>query len=262
MQHMLFSCPFARSCWFSGPVVIRSDALQGTVPQILCTLATTLDEDEWTTCANMMWAIWRCRNDKSYSALTPTLQRFSTHLRAIRAETMLANAGKPRLSHNPTPRTQPQDDQPQDDPELICFVDGSWSQPWQGGCGFQILARDNLVAYAYKSVPACCPIQSEAMALQVALQFVLQEGYPSCTFYTDNITLAQACSALQPPTNLDWRAFAEAFVVWKGLKGNHNMKIEHVPREQNGTADALANRARIWGNSFTGFTYPIFPDFT
>lgn len=80
MQHMLFNCPFARACWFMGSVVLRSDAIQGTISQILRHLAQTLDEVEWTTCVNMMWAIWRCRNDKSYSSKTPTPVMFRQHL--------------------------------------------------------------------------------------------------------------------------------------------------------------------------------------
>lgn len=80
MQHMLFNCPFARACWFIGSVVLRSDAIQGTISQILRHLAQTLDEVEWTTCVNMMWAIWRCRNDKSYSSKTPTAVMFRQHL--------------------------------------------------------------------------------------------------------------------------------------------------------------------------------------
>lgn len=76
MLHMLFTCPFARLCWFMGPYVLKSDALQGSVSQIFRSLADQLNDEQWSTCVNMMRSIWRCRNEKSYAGKTPTPTMF------------------------------------------------------------------------------------------------------------------------------------------------------------------------------------------
>ena len=58
-----------------------------------------------------------------------------------------------------------------------------------------------------------CPIHAEAVALREAIQYVKEAGIESCTFYTDNQTLALQCTELQPPLNSDWRAFKDMYEI-------------------------------------------------
>lgn len=59
--HMMFTCPFARSCWFGSPLAVRADALStdGTIQTSFLNLAESLDSADWTTALNLCWAIWR-----------------------------------------------------------------------------------------------------------------------------------------------------------------------------------------------------------
>lgn len=64
-----------------------------------------------------------------------------------------------------------------------------------------------MVLYRSVKVMACCPIQSKAVALKVAVDMVIQRGIKSCLFMSDCKTLIDSVSGFSPPINVDWRAF-------------------------------------------------------
>lgn len=82
----------------------------------------------------------------------------------------------------------------------------------------------------------------------LAIRFVNAEGLYTCRFLTDCKALADACTSLQPPMEVDWRAQKEIQVSL----------CCHVGRNHNEVADDLAKRGRLTGESYTGYTYPIF----
>lgn len=65
---------------------------------------------------------------------------------------------------------------------------------------------------------------------------------------------------MEPPADVDWRAFAEIFEAWKLLRLNQGFSCVAIPRNQNDMADHLAKTGRIQGEEYTGFTYPIYRD--
>lgn len=66
---------------------------------------------------------------------------------------------------------------------------------------------NSLVAYKSSACKACCHIQSEAMALEEAINWIQKEGFTECTFKTDCQTLSNAADDLQSPTGMEWRSF-------------------------------------------------------
>lgn len=144
-------------------------------------------------------------------------------------------------------------------PSLItCRVDGSWAFGWIGGIGFLFLKENTLIAYKSERVQACCPLQAEAIALVQGLNYAISIGLSECAFITDNKTLAEACSNLNPPIEVDWRAHGEIFDAWKKMRCNKGFTCLHEGRSTNGMTDYLAKRGRLTGDSYLGFTYPIF----
>ena len=101
----------------------------------------------------------------------------------------------------------------------------------------------------------CCAIQAEVVALREAIDFVKGRGISSCTFYTDNESLARDCTDLQPPLNADWRAFRDMYEIWKSLK-ECNFVYRHISRSQNSMTDHLAKAGRELEECYTGYTYP------
>ncbi|KAF3332549.1 Reverse transcriptase-like protein [Carex littledalei] len=100
-------------------------------------------------------------------------------------------------------------------------------------------------------------MQAEVVALRDAVLFVKGLGILSCTFYTDNQSLANLCSALHPPLDAEWRAYKEINDVW-GLIKENKFECRHVNRSQNVMADYLAKVGSLLDEGYTGFSYPTF----
>lgn len=139
--HFMFLCDFARSCWFSSSIPLRSHVMIEPLTQTLSILGQELSEEQWTDFASIAWAIWRCRNEKVYEGKQPTLDRFSFFLKNIQMETTISrsHAGPLVQAH----ATQV----PISNDAIICITDGSWSTNWEGGLGYTIMQGSTLIAY-------------------------------------------------------------------------------------------------------------------
>lgn len=249
--HMVFSCPFARLCWFISPLAVRSHALDGTLSERFTEISSATNDQQWTEVANIIWGLWRCRNETTYSSKKATPQRFLEIFAAISHETALGVPANRAIDSTLTDALELPG-------QTICNTDGSWLTGWDGGVGCVITNGSELVAYHSGKVQVCSPLQAEAEALRVALDMVQQRGIESCLFKTDCQVLASACMDCKPPTGVDWRAFAEVFYCWKTFKMKPEFKCVHVDRSHNELADYLAKQGRIEGWSYTGFTFPLF----
>lgn len=131
-QHLLFSCPFSKACWFAGPLPLQTDQfvqMEDTKEAIKALAQITSDED-WSSITCVIWAIWRCRNDQTYSAKQATFSQFKSYFTAIWLETSIMAWGL----HKSVQLLQ---EAPIEDADhmLHCQVDGSWIANWEGGIG-------------------------------------------------------------------------------------------------------------------------------
>lgn len=257
MTHMLFHCPFARSCWFTCPTPIMSSQLPPQVSVIITDILLTAPKEIQGQIVNTMWAVWRCRNDCTYGGKTPTKAAFSTYLNNINTETWLAAKQVPKTPSQI--QYQPQQDEGVFD--FSCFLDGAWTETWQGGVGFLFIRQGLLQGYHSEGVVTCCAIQTEALALLKAIQYAKQRGFHSVQFHSDCEELVSACKEMSPPIHSDWRAFGEIYKAWMEIQMNKNFGITYVSRSLNEQADALAKKGRQEGQTWscTGSTFPFFP---
>lgn len=173
------------------------------------------------------------------------MQTFKNFLSHIVFESMLAEACKAKA---PTSRMQGSTNDVEDRTSpLVCYLDGSWVEPWSGGTGFIILNGSQLVMYRADRVQASSPLQAEAMALREAVAQVTQLGMTNCAFIYDCQVLVDAVNSTEPPTQVDWKGFAEVYEVWKKFKTNQGFFCKYTPREMNEAADNLAKKGRILG---------------
>jgi ribonuclease HI len=99
------------------------------------------------------------------------------------------------------------------------------------------------------SIADCCPLQSEARALQESVRFAINAGITCCTFSTDCQVLVDACMDLQPPLQIDWRVNKEAFELWRAFEENKGFQCVYINRNHNEVEDQLAEMQRmIWGS--------------
>ncbi|XP_078153121.1 uncharacterized protein LOC144548322 [Carex rostrata] len=265
--HMVFLCSFARSCWFAGPLSVRTDFLTGNIHHSLVDIANNCSDDQWTLFVNSIWAIWRCRNDKAYSGKLPSFDGFSSYLRKINAETVIAKSARSRGSRvsglvqsftqggaDPSQLSQVLD-------QHYCYVDGSWVNEWRGGLGFVLTFGDSLVAYKSAGAMTSCPLQAEALALKDGMCYALSCNITSCVFLTDCQSLSDTVSQFHPPMDTDWRALDDIMQIWEMMKTNQGFVCRHIGREENGIADGLAKLGSREGYAwkYMGFTYPILP---
>lgn len=136
--------------------------------------------------------------------------------------------------------------------EIQCHVDGSWVFGWLGGAGFVFQNTGTLLAYCSERVTACCALQTEACALLNAMEYAIRNGFSCCNFLSDCQVLVNACTAQQPPIEVDWKAHKEIYVIWKMIKCNPGFRCCHIGREQNELADFLAKQGRLMGGSYIG----------
>lgn len=80
VSHLTHGCHLARACHFSGPLALRTDVLPHSFPASLQALVRQMDDAQWSLYANSLWALWRCRNDKTYGGKEVGLSDFNNYL--------------------------------------------------------------------------------------------------------------------------------------------------------------------------------------
>lgn len=258
-SHMLFRCPFARACWFTCPLAIRSDLIPPDIKEAMLYLLSIMTKEQWSEAVRVCWAIWRSRNASTYSSQKVQVSDFTKYLSAISAEAMLG--GKMGKCRGQSVRGEdPISNQRLETVKgFIYNTDGSWEKEWQGGYGITLQEDGKLVLYVSAESESCSPLHAEAQAFLVAIRMVLERGITSCLFKTDSQIIALAVAKPQPPTDTDWKAYWEMMEIWKVMKKNPGFQCEHISRCQNALADHLAKKGRREGLKHIGYTYPIFP---
>lgn len=257
-MHWMLHCDFARSCWLSTGLALRTGDISGTPRDFMLWMAKHTDSQQWTHFANCVWALWRCRNDNFYNGTKISKQTFDAYLNLISSESLVASSVR-RGGVRGEAGNQPVQAQPALIGSRSCHVDGSWKEGWLGGVGFAFSRNGALQAYRSARRLVCCALQAEAYALLEALTYAVSKGWQECTFYTDCQVIQRACSSLEPPVDLDWRVYKKGHEIWRILKLHEGYHCLHIDRSQNDLADRLAKLGRIKGWDQTGFTYPMFP---
>lgn len=253
--HLVFGCPFAKACWFGGSLALRTDELasKDSVKEAILDLAAMCSNELWMEVAATIWAVWRCRNDRTYAAKEPSFDQFRRYQQAMLWEARYSKKDM-GLSSSIPPVPVPVSEDPT---RYCCQVDGSWIGNWEGGIGVVVIHNGTLLTAISKGVKAASPFQAEAIALLEATRYMKELGYLQGIFQTDCKVLADAISAAQPPLRVDWTGFREVFEVWRMFRECKEFEVCHVPRCQLGLADKLAKEGSKKKWDFSCHTYPI-----
>lgn len=139
-------------------LALCTDVLPQDLTLILNNIFQQSSKEVWTDMANTAWAIWRCRNEKTYGGKVPTFERFSEIFRKVGVESRIASTTNKMNGAQCGLQVE-------SNSIYKCKIDGSWKPPWRGGVGFVVEEGDELKGYRAAPSIVCSPIQAEAVAL-------------------------------------------------------------------------------------------------
>lgn len=126
---------------------------------------------------------------------------------------------------------------------LAAFIDGgSRGNPGVAGAGIYFERNGSSWRGIYRYLGRQTNNFAEYSALLEALQYALQKGYRRLHVYSDSELLVRQILGIYRVKN---PVLQELFGAAQDLiRQMNSFKIQHIPREQNQRADALANRAQ------------------
>lgn len=248
-MHVLFFCPIARATWFSSQLALRVSALPLSFPRAYMAITDTLNDEERTTFANLLWCIWKARNEAVFSAKKPSPQGIIAQVN--------------QMTDVRVPVQQPQVMQRcqktivQGGSRLV-LVDASWDQSTQAGWGMtSYLDKGELIAIRYGNMQVSDPLHAEAYAVLQVMQHILNEQDLAhgvqFVIYTDCANLVKAIAANDIEGLPSWNAAPTvALCAEICVKSGGRIKVVKVRREALAGPHKLANWARTSRRSFQG----------
>lgn len=249
INHILFECPYARLVWALSPVHApvdgtMSDSLYSNLWRVM-SLQDRYPKEE--ACADLvpwlLWRIWKNRNDflfqgKDYAAqdavnkaledMKEWLERSEEEKKEVKKPTV----DRPRVKWKPPPEGW-----------IKCNADGSWHKNRQNqGVGW--VSRDYtgrmLWAGARRFQGVGSPIETEATALQWAIQSMIRFGYKHVQFETDSLVLAKMINGKEET----WPKLKPIIQeITHSLSTNRSYRVEYFAHEGNKTADRIVKEA-------------------
>ncbi|KAJ4761696.1 RNA-directed DNA polymerase (reverse transcriptase)-related family protein [Rhynchospora pubera] len=251
--HALFTCPFSKACWYGSQFNLRTELLPTNIITLLFSICQSLQGAQFTAFANHVWALWKQRcahviegknlGIHSVHHLANHYNSFSKMVSAMHIPGPLKHIWK--CHEDQLEETE------------VCFVDGSYKEPNEGGWAYIIWRRGILVQYGYRAGHASSPLATELLALRLAIQEAVRANLGKCTFYTDCYQLQQVIEGKIPVHTMPWEIFHDVSDLLLSLRGNQGFTCMHCPRDKNEEAHCLANYARAHLVNYTGFTFPL-----
>ncbi|KAJ4820627.1 hypothetical protein LUZ62_033193 [Rhynchospora pubera] len=252
--HALFHCPFAKSFWFASRFSLRTQLLPAEPVALLFSLCRILQCSDFTSFANHLWALWKCRcshvfegtqlSHRAVSGMAESYNRWSritSSLMIPRPLKHIWQVGRDMAQNG-----------------VSYFVDGSFSSPNFGGWAFLFYHRDTMLKYGLQygsSVSAMC---SEISGMLMAARAAIEMGITRCSFFTDCLTLQQILDQRITPDSLHWQDFHAVLDLLNIFRSQPEFYCTFIPRDQNTVSHRLANYARINKVACIGFTFPLF----
>ncbi|KAJ4812485.1 Cyclopropane-fatty-acyl-phospholipid synthase [Rhynchospora pubera] len=253
-SHALFKCPAARAFWLASNIGLHSLALPSNLSQVLSIIGNSLIRNDFITFACHVWAFWKQRCATVFHGnkmnVMGALSMADSYASLIRETSMLHI---PRALRN----VWEQSIQEGTVDALVCWVDGSFSKPGDGGWAYILMKGDVLIQYAAQHGQIPNAFSGELKALQLAVRDTLLYGARQCLFLTDCDLLMKIMCGEEQVDVVPWQSFFEAKEAVNQFRLADNFKCTLCNRNDNKIAHQLANYARIHRVDFRDFTFPL-----
>lgn len=200
----------------------------------------------------LFWSIWKARNDKLWNNLqcshldviikgTAALQAFhsTSHNRIIHPRQHVSHSWVP-----PSPGW------------LKVNVDGAFKvDSLRGGVGVVLRDFDGQFVAGFGTPMAHVNSAEhvEAMAVLLALQFVLNHGFQPITLESDSLIVVKACQSASPNLSMLGRIYDDIAALLLRLPGT---LVHHVYRDANVAAHRLAQRGLVSSGPLSWINHP------
>ncbi|XP_013720024.1 uncharacterized protein LOC106423811 [Brassica napus] len=213
INHILFECPYARLVWALSPVHapvdgIMSDSLYSNLWRVMSLQDRYPKEEAHADLVPwLLWRIWKNRNDflfqgKDYAAQDAVNKALEDMKEWLERSEEEKKEGVGWVSRDYTGRML-----------------------WAGARRFQGVGS---------------PIETEAIALQWAIQSMIRFGYKHVQFETDSLVLAKMINGKEET----WPKLKPIIQeITHSLSTNRSYRVEYFSRDGNKTADRIAKEA-------------------
>ncbi|KAJ4816137.1 Xyloglucan endotransglucosylase/hydrolase [Rhynchospora pubera] len=185
------TCPFSKACWYGSQFNLRIELLPTDIIALLFSICQSLQGAQFTAFANHVWALWKIRC--AHVIEGKNLGIHSVHHLANHYNSLSRMVSAMQIPGPLKHIWKCHEDQLKE--TEVCFVDGSYKGPNEGGWAYIIWRRGILVQYGYRAGHASSPLATELLALRLAIQEVVRANLGKCTFYTDCYQLQQSTTA-------------------------------------------------------------------
>lgn len=130
IMHLLFFCDLSRATWFCSELPLIINHLPLSFPEAMLYITDNLNEDQVIAVCNLMWCLWKARNEELFTAKKSTPQTIVTRARAMAGATQ-----------GPCTDITPEANSPVRVPtgKDLILVDGSWDVKGGGRYGYDML---------------------------------------------------------------------------------------------------------------------------
>lgn len=244
LNHCLFFCQLSRATWFSSDLALRVDHIPMDFAQAILELTTGMDLQHIQSLCNLIWGIWKARNEVIFQGKTPTVG------------SIIAQAKQLDPPPGITPRQNSQSAQGPRQVNIIptnteiLIVDASWDVNKEAGWG--AVWYDQRGSYAWAGagyMQAEDPLHGEALALLHVTRWYVSCMSNSTTsraqIFSDCKVLVQAIRNNSIDDLPSWKATPTVVDVINLINSvNDRVIVRHVSREALKGPHNLANWAR------------------
>lgn len=100
--HTLFFCEIPRVTWRILDLLIRVDQLPNNLEEIIIYLTEDLEERYVAKFCNMLWILWKARNEEVFTGKKPDPRGLLAHARMLEIDRTKSEEGKKKWASNGT----------------------------------------------------------------------------------------------------------------------------------------------------------------
>jgi hypothetical protein len=163
---------------------------------------SSTSKDNFKLFVEILWSLWKVRCSCIYEGREPEVHRVLSmalsysQIRYFPQQPAYQPQELGELNGNINPELGQKEG-------LICYIDGSFSPPNEGGVAYIIFQDGVLIEYGLIYSQALSPLHTELQAMQIAVEAIKDKGGERATIFTGCLQLRNLLVYGKPPLDID-----------------------------------------------------------